>query len=135
VTARERAGILKEVQIMARASKSTPVNATARRLRKSTGKSPKPNRSRRLIPVAAKPIEVELHAPVAPERRSKKAVILALLQRPKGAPISDLIGATGWQAHSVRAALTGLRKEGKELLRVKNASGITHYRLAAETPA
>jgi hypothetical protein len=64
-------------------------------------------------------------------RRSKKAVILALLQRPNGAPISDLTGATGWQAHSVRAALTGLRKEGKELTRIKDAAGITHYRVAS----
>jgi hypothetical protein len=55
-----------------------------------------------------------------------------LLQRPDGAAISDLIAATGWQVHSVRAALTGLRKEGKELVRDKDAAGITHYRLAAE---
>jgi hypothetical protein len=36
----------------------------------------------------------------------------------------------GWQAHSVRAALTGLRKEGNELTRTRDAAGITHYRLA-----
>lgn len=63
-------------------------------------------------------------------RPSKKGAILALLQRPKGAAINDLIEATGWQVHSVRAALTGLRKEGKELLRDKDAAGVTHYRLA-----
>jgi predicted ArsR family transcriptional regulator len=64
-------------------------------------------------------------------RQSKKASILALLQRPQGAAIGDLTEATGWQTHSVRAALTGLRKEGKELARVKDEGGITHYRLAA----
>src|SRR5580700_8718643 len=48
-------------------------------------------------------------------RPSKKASILALLQRPQGAAIGDLTEATGWQVHSVRAALTGLRKEGTEL--------------------
>ena len=66
-----------------------------------------------------------------PVQQSKKASILALLQRPQGAAIGDLTAATGWQTHSVRAALTGLRKEGKELARVKNEGGVTHYRLAA----
>ena len=64
-------------------------------------------------------------------RPSKKAAIVALLERPNGAAISDLTKATGWQQHSVRAALTGLRKEGKELVRSKDAGGATYYRLAA----
>jgi hypothetical protein len=66
----------------------------------------------------------------APARQTKKATVIALLERPDGAAISDLIGVTGWQVHSVRAALTGLRKEGKELVRGKDATGVTHYRLA-----
>jgi hypothetical protein len=67
-----------------------------------------------------------------PARPSKKAAILNLLQRPNGAAISDLTAATGWQVHSVRAALTGLRKEGRDLVRSRDAAGMTHYRLAAE---
>lgn len=47
-------------------------------------------------------------------RPSKKAAIVALLERPASAAISDLTKTTGWQIHSVRAALTGLRKEGRE---------------------
>ena len=62
---------------------------------------------------------------------STKAIIVALLRRPDGAPISEPINATGWQAHSVRAALTGLRKQGQELTRIKDATGATHYRLPA----
>jgi hypothetical protein len=69
---------------------------------------------------------------MAPARTSKKAVIVALIERPNGAAIGDLTAATGWQVHSVRAALTGLRKEGKELVRAKDAAGVTHYRLAAD---
>src|SRR5258707_1136912 len=65
----------------------------------------------------------EASVPAAPARSSKKATILALLQRPTGAAIGDLTEATGWQGHSVRAALTGLRKDGKELVRI-DGSGL-----------
>jgi hypothetical protein len=65
-----------------------------------------------------------------PVRRSKKASILDLLQRPQGAAISELTAATGWQSHSVRAVLTGFRKEGKGLHRDKNDLGVTRYRIS-----
>ena len=77
------------------------------------------------------PVSAKASAPDTSMQRSKKAIIVALLQRPDGVPLSDLTGATGWQAHSVRAALTGLRQEGNELTRTRDAAGITHYRLAA----
>jgi hypothetical protein len=41
----------------------------------------------------------------------KLGQIIRLLQRAKGASIDDLTEATGWQAHSVRGAISGqLRK-------------------------
>jgi hypothetical protein len=55
-----------------------------------------------------------------------------LLERPDGAAIGDLIEATGWQVHSVRAALTGCRKDGKELIRAKDEGGVRRYRVATE---
>ena len=82
--------------------------------------------------VRTKRIAPEQSPPAAPARPSKKAAVIALLARPEGAAISDLIGLTGWQVHSVRAALTGLRKEGKDLVRAKDATGVTHYRLAIQ---
>ena len=63
---------------------------------------------------------------------SKTAKILDLLKRPGGVTLKELMKATDWQAHSVRAALTGLRKEGKDLVRAKDAGGVTHYRLASQ---
>ena len=57
----------------------------------------------------------------------KAGTILALLNRPKGAGINELQKATGWQAHSIRAALTGLRKRGITVSRSQD-DGVTVYR-------
>ncbi|HEY3622681.1 MAG TPA: DUF3489 domain-containing protein [Roseiarcus sp.] len=47
-----------------------------------------------------------------PRDGTKLAQVIKLLQRDDGATIDDLIAATGWLAHTTRAALTGLRKRG-----------------------
>lgn len=64
-----------------------------------------------------------------PKRRTKIGTLLALLQRREGAAMDDLTNATRWQAHSVRAALTGLRKRGVGVARERR-DGITRYRVA-----
>jgi hypothetical protein len=67
--------------------------------------------------------------------RSKSASLLAALTRPQGARLSDLEKITGWQAHSIRAALTGFRHQGYAIVRDKNAHGVTRYRVKRdETP-
>jgi hypothetical protein len=50
--------------------------------------------------------------PSAPRSGSKLAQVIELLQRDHGATIEELIAATSWLAHTIRAALTGLRKRG-----------------------
>lgn len=52
--------------------------------------------------------------------------VLALLQRPNGATLDELVAATGWLPHSTRAALTGLKKKGHAIARTK-AGGISRY--------
>lgn len=47
-----------------------------------------------------------------PPRETKTAILRKLLRRKAGADIAALQSATGWQPHSVRAALSGLRKAG-----------------------
>ena len=44
----------------------------------------------------------------SPRAGSKLAIIVELLARPEGATISEMAGATGWQEHSVRGALSGI---------------------------
>ena len=57
----------------------------------------------------------------------KAGTILGLLSRPNGARINELQKATGWQSHSIRAALTGLRKRGITITR-SHDDGVTVYR-------
>jgi hypothetical protein len=68
-------------------------------------------------------------------RQTKIAKVQAMLQRPSGATIDALCKATGWQAHSVRAALTGLRKAGHAIERKEadGKNGKPVYRIVATT--
>jgi hypothetical protein len=117
---------------MPKSRKTQTPKSTARPARKTAHKSAKSAKPQQPTTKATAARAPKLHSPAAPMRPSKKSAILNLLQRPDGAAIGDLTAATGWQVHSVRAALTGLRKEGKELVRARNAAGITHYRLAPD---
>ena len=45
-------------------------------------------------------------------RQTKAELIRQALNRKSGASIADLRSTTGWQAHSIRAALSGFRKVG-----------------------
>ncbi len=49
---------------------------------------------------------------------------------PAGASIAAMGTKTGWQPHSVRAALTGLRKRGFAITRERSDAGVTVYRIA-----
>ncbi len=62
---------------------------------------------------------------------TKTEILRKLLSRKSGADLATLQSATGWQAHSVRAALSGLRKAGFIIERAAPAKpgGKTVYRL------
>ena len=60
---------------------------------------------------------------------TKSAAVCKLLARPRGATMQELMTATGWQNHSVRAFFTGLRKKGHSLVREERTSGELAYRL------
>jgi len=42
---------------------------------------------------------------------TKQAVIIALLERPEGATIVEIVAATAWQAHSARGLISGVLKK------------------------
>ena len=65
-----------------------------------------------------------------PTPQRKTAVLVALLSRPEGATLDDLVRATEWQAHSVRGALSGaLKKRGHQIISEK-IEGVRRYRIA-----
>jgi hypothetical protein len=44
--------------------------------------------------------------------KTKSSALIALLSRPRGATLDEMMKATGWQAHSVRGFLAGtVRKQ------------------------
>lgn len=45
--------------------------------------------------------------PVAIRTGTKQAAIIALLQRPEGASITEIVDVTGWAAHSARGMISG----------------------------
>jgi hypothetical protein len=56
--------------------------------------------------------------------------MVAMLRRPKGVSIAELCKATGWQAHSVRGAISGTIKKKMGLSVVSERSnGCRRYRL------
>jgi hypothetical protein len=63
-------------------------------------------------------------------RPTKRAIVIALLEREEGARLGDLVAATGWLPHTARAALTGLRKSGIAIETTRDANG-TLYRIPA----
>ena len=49
--------------------------------------------------------------PVTIRAGTKQAQIIALLQRPEGATIAEIVEVTGWQAHSARGMISGALKK------------------------
>lgn len=69
---------------------------------------------------------------VRPE--SKKARLIAMLRQPDGSTIAAISAALGWQAHTTRAAITGLRKAGHAVETAKPVDGSSGliYRVASK---
>jgi hypothetical protein len=64
---------------------------------------------------------------------SKKAEVLELLRRAKGATLAEIMTATGWQAHTVRGFISGalVKKQGLKVESYRNEDKERTYRLLA----
>lgn len=67
----------------------------------------------------------------SPRPESKKARLIGLLKSAKGTDVATLSTTFGWQPHTTRAALTGLRKAGHVIERLPSDAGQpARYRIA-----
>ena len=82
-------------------------------------------------PFGAKPNGKTPPAVVRPG--TKQALLIDLLKRKKGATIMEAVTATGWQAHSVRGAISGALKKklGLAVTSEKPGDAPRRYRIAA----
>ena len=109
----------------------TPSNAPSVR-RKPTGDAPSTTDKRPAKPDAGSAVSTSSASSppsASPRAGSKQALVLALLARAEGASLAELVAATGWLAHTTRAALTGLRKKGFCLERRHDDDGASRYHL------
>jgi hypothetical protein len=72
-----------------------------------------------------------------PKVGTKLDALIAALNRPTGATVADLMAVTGWQAHSVRGAISGhLKKKLKLQVTSKAIEGQGRvYRITGEAVA
>lgn len=68
----------------------------------------------------------------AKQPQTKKAKLIALLKTKGGKDIAEISRTLGWQQHTTRAALTGLRKAGFAIEREVSEGGAARCRIAAE---
>jgi hypothetical protein len=62
---------------------------------------------------------------------TKLAAIIDAMRNPGGATIAQMMAGTGWQAHSVRGAISGMvrKRLGCEVITEKGADGQRAYRI------
>lgn len=58
---------------------------------------------------------------------NKKAEVIALMKRAKGAKLAEIVKATGWQAHTVRGFISILRKKRRQEDRIIQECGRRPY--------
>jgi hypothetical protein len=111
---------------MTKTTKTTKAKAAA----KPTSADVQPPADEPTVQPASEP------SPAAPAtrpepRQTKVQAVVALLQRPEGARIQDIMTTTGWQAHSVRGAMSGAIKKGLGLsITSEKVGGVRVYRIA-----
>jgi hypothetical protein len=63
---------------------------------------------------------------------TKLAAIIDAMRRPGGATVAQMMAGTGWQAHTVRGAISGMvrKRLGYEVITENGADGVRTYRIA-----
>ena len=95
-----------------------------------TAKSAKPLKTRKKGKMATKAAPKK-QAKASGDRTNKKAEVIAMMKRAKGATLPEIMEATGWQAHTVRGFVSILGSKGGQTIEsLKDASGERRYKIA-----
>lgn len=88
-----------------------------------TGKKPK----------AAPKKSSDASAAIKVPKETKLDLVIELLSRPDGATIDDIVGATGWKKHTVRACISHAlaKKRGYKIISDKPQGGTRSYKIEA----
>ena len=100
---------------------------------KAAPKKGKPSGNGKYSKEMSVPMQAGLAAVAAtPAKESKLALVIKLLSRPEGSTIDDLVTATGWQKHTVRAAISHAlaKKRGYQIASEKLQGGKRTYKIA-----
>ncbi len=108
---------------MTNETSSKPGTKRARKMAREPG--PDDKQRKQEVGSGAAPVE-----PMPPKAPSKTSTILGMLQHEGGTTLEEMVRATGWLPHTTRAALTGIRKKGHEVVRSK-FDGETRYAIVA----
>lgn len=80
--------------------------------------------------IATKSAAAKKTSKPAAERMNKKAEVIAMMRRPKGATLAEIMSATGWQKHTVRGFVSLLGKKGEAKIdSSKSAGGERTYKI------
>jgi integrase/recombinase XerD len=72
----------------------------------------------------------QAHKGATESRSNKKAEVIALMKRPKGVTLAEIVEATGWQKHTIRGFVSILgSKGGQKVESSKNAAGERTYHI------
>ena len=121
----------------------TSIEAAGQMQPRKAACSVKPQRTRRKRPapetIQGTPITPEITVEIPPEIAppvsiSKQQHLIALLRRSQGATIAEISDVTGWQAHSIRGAISGTikKKLGLAVLTETRPERGRVYRIANE---
>jgi hypothetical protein len=101
--------------------KPAPDTAKPKGARKAAKKAKPAKKASRAKKPAAKP---------KTDGTNKKAEVIAMMKRTKGATLPEIMKATGWQPHTVRGFVSILgSKGGEEIESSKNAAGERTYKI------
>ncbi|BBI98678.1 hypothetical protein FGKAn22_03710 [Ferrigenium kumadai] len=89
-------------------------------------------------PTKTKPATPRKKAPIVSEPpSSKQDRLIALMKQGKGSTITEMIEATGWQAHSIRGVISGVLKKRLSLNVISElaSDGTRRYRIIKQAQA